>query len=119
MQFKNLTPHPVGLIRENGETIIVVPQRTAARVVTTRGARVGDFHGVPIFAPPRFEGITGLPEPEEGVCLIVSQITALAVGALDPSRNDVFYPATGRQEGAERDADGVLAVRRLIHATPP
>jgi hypothetical protein len=80
IQPVNLTPHPLHVIV--GETThTILPTAPPARADVTREQigtiDAGAFH-VPLFRTT-FGAITGLPEPEEGVVYLVSNIVAQAV----------------------------------------
>ncbi len=114
----NLTPHAIALRRSDDSSTIYDGTRDAARINIEPGPEVGEVDGVPIIGPARFLDIDNLPPRREGILLIVSQLTALAVAALYPDRDDILYPGTGPAYGAHRDSSGgVLAVRQLVRAT--
>jgi hypothetical protein len=110
----NLTPHAIGLRREDGSTLILEPQADPARIVLTDGGRRGTVAGVELWGPRGFQTISGLPEPADGTVYVVSQLTAVVIAALYPHRTDIVYPDTIR--GTDRDQRGVLATSRLIAA---
>jgi len=116
MKFKNCTPHAIALISVDGSTRILEPVWPPARVVVIPSSHEEVVDGIAIRGAGRFDGIEGLPEPEDDVVVIVSQITAHFVAATQPDRDDVVYPASGKIEGATRDSDGSLGVRRLVRA---
>lgn len=103
MQFINCTPHPLTI--EGLGTL--APSGVVPRCATVRSepATVG---GVRVVAQSMGE-VTGLPNPVEGVALIVS---ALVLGALKGTRPDVYAPDTGAD--AIRDGGQVVAVRGLV-----
>lgn len=87
--FKNLTPHEINVHTPNG----VCTFKTSGQVarVESESEPVGTFRvdglrvpvGRTVFGAP-----VNLPEPEEGVVLIVSMLVRLAV----PNRGDVVSP---------------------------
>ena len=86
MRFNNLTPHAVKIFVGDAVTIIA-PSGIEARVsATDRLVEVVD--GIPFFETS-FGEVTGLPDAEDGVTLIVS---ALVVSAA-PERTDLRSPA--------------------------
>lgn len=94
MTFVNLTPHSV-TVHGGDAPLTVPPSGTVARVATaTREvARVG---GVPILAQEYGE-VTGLPDQQDGVLLVVSALVRLASAAARaeagmPPREDVVSP---------------------------
>jgi hypothetical protein len=67
-----------------------------------------------VFSAPVWGAVVGLPDPVDGVLLVVSQLVAGRV----PDRDDVVSPGTGPADGAVRDAQGrVCAVTRLVRAS--
>ena len=114
----HLPPHPIGL-SVDGVVTTVPPSGTVARVSSTPGAQCGVIHGVPVFLPPSFGAVEGLPAPQEGTVFIVSLLVASALQAAGLFRPDVVCPGTGPQDGAVRDEQGrIVAVTRLNRASP-
>lgn len=103
MVFLNLTPHALTL----EGLITIAPSGVVPRCATVRSepATVG---GVRIVTQSMGE-VTGLPDPVEGVALIVS---AMVLGALKGSRPDVFAPDTGAD--AIREGGQIVSVRGLV-----
>ena len=91
-QFINLTPHAVVL--NDGANF--PPSGVVARVSAT----YSDFSPDGI-AEVRFGEPVGLPDPQEGVCLIVSGLLKQAC----PDRADLVSPATGHP-ACRRDEGG-------------
>jgi len=103
MQFINCTPHPitidgVGTLPPSG----IIPRCATVR---SEPAFVG---GVRVVAQSMGE-VTGLPAQKDGVALIVS---ALVLGALKGTRQDVFAPDTGAD--AVRENGQIVSVRGLV-----
>jgi hypothetical protein len=99
MKLKNLTPHPLTIVGENG-TIQVPPSGQLARLAVTRTALDPvncDGVTLPVSRPTMGE-ITGLPPAEEGVMIIVSALVAEAA-----NRADVYSPGE-----LIRSADGAV-----------
>ena len=114
----NLTPHPMGL-SVDGVVTTIPTSGSVARVSTSAGSQCGVLHGLPVFLPPTFGAVEGLPERQDGVVYIVSLLVASGLQAAGLSRPDVVCPGTGPQDGAVRDEQGrILAVTRLNRATP-
>lgn len=86
--FRNLTPHAVNIVREDNTVLTIEPEETPARVSMTV-AKVSELDGVGIYAS-QYGEVTDLPEPEEGVWLIVSRM----VLAASPERHDLLVPGT-------------------------
>ena len=86
MLFKNLTPHAVKIV--SGETVTVIPPSGVEARVSATDRLVEVVDGIPLFETS-FGEVTGLPDAEDGVTLIVS---ALVVSAA-PERTDLRSPA--------------------------
>jgi len=100
--YRNLTPHTLNVRALNGTVIAIAPDsRGVARVVYDRlppeQTTIGG-HEVQISVAGSPREIVGLPEPEEGVILIVAKAVSDAAPA---GRGDLMSP--GR---LLRDADG-------------
>jgi len=82
--FVNLTPHSLAIHTPTG-VVTLAPSGEVARVATvnTEAAPVG---GIPTCTTTTGE-VTGLPDPQEGVFLVVSGMVASAA-----PRPDVFSP---------------------------
>lgn len=106
VEFVNLTPHPITLVRENGETTTIPPSGVVARVAVKR-EKIGELNGFPVHRSI-FGEVEGLPEPQDGVVYIVS---FPVLQALQGKRSDVVAPDTTPQ-GAVRDENGqIIGVR--------
>lgn len=123
----NLTPHAIVLRTGDGpETdITIAPSGTVARVTQSPGPQAHGYLGcpVPVYRQGAFNAIEGLPDPEDGVLLIVSGMVASALKEyLTHHRNvayrtDVVAPGMGPNDGAIRDDKGhIVAVTRLVRA---
>jgi|GEM_PF-2757742 len=108
MRLRNFTPHPIRVVV--GDVEHVWESEGVARVSESR--RPADaVCGIPVHEVAH-DAPFGLPEPERGVVLIVSQ---LVLGACD-DRDDLVAPDTG--VGAVRDAQGrIVAVTGFV--VPP
>ena len=108
MEMVNLTPHTIVLI--DGETRIEIPSSGVARVASKPGVHLS---GV-FWAGTSYGEVEGLPEPKTDTIYIVSGLVAGRVGS---SRDDVFSPGTGPNDGAERNEKGhITGVTRLIRS---
>lgn len=85
MELRNCTPHPLNIHLPDGSVRSLPPSGISPRVatVTSPAEPVDD---VPVVTS-RLGEVTGLPEPEAGVFLVVSQIVAGASG-----RPDLLFP---------------------------
>lgn len=119
LPFINLTPHTVGVLDTDGETVVEVPPcGTLARVDYTdilAGHVYGDnVHGgerIAAFSSVvrEYGEVTGLP-PEGSLCVVSMPVAERCAG-----RVGVYYPDSGRD--CIRDESGqIKAVRRLVKA---
>ena len=104
MKIVNLTPHIINVVNQHGETLASFPSEGIARA--TQNERiiggVGEA-GVPLYKVEFGETI-GLPEPVEGVKLVVSIITANAAKASGRDTSDLLL-TTGL---VRKDENGVI-----------
>lgn len=86
--FKNLTPHAINLVNTVGREMVIQPEPVPARVsaIETYETTMLDS-GMEVFTIVYGE-VTNLPDPEEGVVLIVSKLVRDAC----PERSDLYYP---------------------------
>jgi len=91
MKFINLTPHVIRL--NDGREF--PPSEVPARVDSKHSPFNEDG-----LCRVEFGKIYGLPEPEEGVCYIVSGMVATAARTY---RSDVVSPATGHPDCVRKD----------------
>lgn len=114
MELRNLTPHEVRVVDDQGNLIVAVPSVGVARA-NQRDESAGfvEVNGVLVpVVKTVFEG-TDLPEPTEGVAYIVSKITVDAAAASGRSTEDLFFPSGVPM----RDAAGqIIGVRALAQA---
>lgn len=104
--IKNVTPHDVTLVNENGETIRVFPREGVTIRLQSQTVTVGEIDGVrltnTVYGKPvlvNAEGIESpMPEVEDGVYYIVS---AMAKAAM-PDRKDLLVPAEQKRDAAGR-----------------
>lgn len=86
MQFVNLTPHDLNVVAHDGSVRVFPKSGSVARVSVQRLPREG-LDGVLVSANV-YGDVEGLPEPVEGVALVVSALVLARV----PNRLDVFAP---------------------------
>ena len=109
VEFVNLTPHEITLVREDGEVVKIPPSGQVARVKVEQ-EEIKKVAGIPVVRT-KFGGVEGLPEPENGKIFIVSSIVAQAAAKL--GRTDVVAPDTSPQ-GVIRDENGrIIGVKRF------
>lgn len=103
----NYTPHTITICGDDGAVVREIPSSGVARVTTT-SVNLPSVDGIPVVAT-EYGSVEGLPEPQEGVALIVSMIVATAL----PNRSDLYRPDTG-PANVVRDADGrIIGVKAL------
>ena len=83
----NCTPHAINLVNEEGVEILVLPKGEVIPRLTQTTQVVGEVMGIPI-TETQFGQTTDLPEPQEGVFLVVSRL----VLAANPNRTDLLVP---------------------------
>ena len=86
MQIKNLTPHMLNIIAADGTVVNIEPSGVVPRVSSSQEI-VEEINGISIFHEV-FGDVIDLPQPEEGVVLVVSRLVASAV----KGRNDILVP---------------------------
>ena len=105
MEILNLTPHPVNIINGEGVTTATFPVAGPAPRLVELVETLPAVNGITVNKVSYGKEITDLPEPQEGVLLIVSRITAAAV----TGREDILFP-----HGEVRDENGrILGVQAL------
>jgi hypothetical protein len=115
VKIRNLTPHAVTIARydEDYAELRLEPVGLA-RVAVARATRpAANLDGLPAFGVPvaavSYGEVTGLPDPEPGVLLLVSQMVCAAL----PGRNDLVYP-----DDIVRDAAGQVICCRALAQVP-
>ena len=99
--IKNLTPHTVSIINEDGTVKAAFPSQTAEHV--------GELDGIELVSM-KFGATEDLPAPEDGIYYIVSVITANAAKAEGRTTSDLVITAdpvrddSGRIIGCKRFA---------------
>jgi hypothetical protein len=110
--IKNLTPHPLTFLAEDGETVLTtIPPSGVIPRVREEHAPDGTvpLGGVEIpVSKIRYTEPEGLPAQEDGVFLVVSLITAQAA----PGRTDLLIP-TGQVRGEGGRIIGCTGLGRL------
>lgn len=103
MTIKNLTPHAINFIGEDGETMRTIePSGVVARVSATT-VETGDLDGIRITETVYGE-VEGLPDETEDTIYIVSSLVASRV-----NRGDVFIP----NESVRDDKGRIIGCRSL------
>lgn len=97
MKLINLTPHVLNIIAADGSVVDLQPSGNIARVASS-SAVVTTINGINVTASTWGE-VTGLPDAEEGVILIVSRMVKDRVA----NRADVMVPGA-----PVRDAEGKI-----------
>jgi len=105
MKITNLTPHPLRIHGRAGEIRDLAVDGPAPRLTPQR-TPLGDLDGLPLGRTVLGDP-TGLPDPEDGVVLIVSALVAEAC----PDRTDLVYPgeAVRDERGRITGAKGLCA----------
>lgn len=86
-ELRNLTPHDINILYEGShKRAKTFPSEGSARVAGV-SKNVGGVCGVPVKVT-EYGGVSGLPDPVEGVGLIVSRMVAAAL----PERDDLYVP---------------------------
>lgn len=97
-RFVNMTPHPVNVYDNNDNVRVIEPCGTVPRL-TPRSESLGTIGGLPIVRT-RLGYPEGLPDPEDGVVLIVSALVAEHHSVED--REDIAYPGEAIRDGSGR-----------------
>ena len=108
MKFLNLTPHPITIVQ--GEQSTVYPVDGPAPRLAVEREPLGQVGGVSIVRSTMGDP-TGLPDPQEGVILIVSALVAEHPSVAN--RTDLAYPGE-----AIRDSDGKIVGAKGLCAGP-
>jgi hypothetical protein len=87
MTIKNFTPHPIVICNNAGEVTRVIQPEGLVRLKAVT-VPAGEIDGVSI-TRTEFGQPEGLPEFQEGVFIVVSQLVKTAL----PSRFDLLVPA--------------------------
>jgi len=87
MKFKNLTPHVLNVLDEEGNPVMEIPPSGEIARVSVSYRKIEEVNGIPIFSA-HYGEIVNLPEPEPGTYFIVSGMVKSTI----PNRLDVFSP---------------------------
>ena len=99
--IRNFTPHDIVIVRQAGN--LILKSEGIARI--SQETQVADsMDGIPL-SVSRFGEAVGLPEPEEGTMLIVSQMVFSAL----PKRMDLLVPT----DMVRDDTGRILGCRSL------
>lgn len=100
MKIINCTPHAINLFVGDEERMVIDPSGLCPRCSQSEEI-IGEILGIPV-TKQTFGSVEGLPDPEEGVFLVVSRMVALAA----TDREDLLVPGpmvrdpeTGRPKG--------------------
>lgn len=114
----NLTPHDVVLMRDDGSTWVIPPEKTPARMIPadTDEDNVFFINGFPVSPAPKYVGYIGLPEPTletEKNLYIVSVVVGTAMQNTNYAlKNRLIGPDTGAS--AVRVDGKIVAVRGFV-----
>lgn len=98
----NLTPHTINVVADAG-TFAYAASGIVARVASSQ-VIVGDVNGIPV-ANTIWGDVIDLPAPQADTIYLVS---AMVLGALSGSRQDVYGPNTGA--AIRNDAGQIIGV---------
>jgi len=105
----NLTPHTINIQTPREHITLEPDSRGPARLESLpRPCDYLEGCPCPVCQPAVITGISGLPDPIEGVFYITSAIVAEYA-----KRQDVLSPGTGPNDGAIRDNGRIVAVTQL------
>lgn len=95
MEFRNLCPHALQLVKEDGSVLVLEPfsQSPARREVVRSESESIEGFGI---TTESLGPVVGLPEPEPGVVLVVSRLVMQGC----PGREDVYVPGELIRDGA-------------------
>lgn len=108
MRFRNLTPHAITVVREDGCETVFQPDPQGPARVSVRTETLPAIAGFRL-QQQAFGQVESLPEYDENTVLIVSAL----VLAQCKDRADVVAPDTGR-DAIRNDAGQVVAVRGFV-----
>lgn len=98
-KIKNLTPHAIFIVDEDGNALTVFESEGIARA-EQKDEPAGEINGIPLVKSTFGEPID-LPDPEENTYLIVSLVTANAAKAVGRTTEDLLLTS-----GLVRDEQG-------------
>lgn len=85
--IKNLTPHAITFVSENGEPILVIETSGTVARVSVKTETIGEFAGIPM-TKSVYSDVVDLPDPQPDTVYVVSSLVAQRC----TDRNDVFIP---------------------------
>lgn len=105
--FKNLTPHAINILDDQGQEILVVPASGVIARCSQREEVLSVIDGITV-TRQTFGEVQDLPEPEEGTNYIVSRLVASAL----PERRDLLIPGplVRDDQGQPRGCRGLSVV---------
>lgn len=106
--IKNLTPHAVNIIAEDGSTTATFAPEGAVARATQHAEVVGSLNGVELVSM-KFGETVDLPTPQEGIFLIVSVITINAAKAEGRTTSDLLMTA----DPVRNDEGQIIGCRRF------
>lgn len=108
MELRNLTPHALSLLAQDGSAVALPPSGVVARRAVLRRT-AEEVAGLPV-AVEALGPVEGLPAPEDGVIYVISRLVAEAV----PHRTDVLAPG----EPVRDDGGRIIGARGLCRVLP-
>lgn len=110
MNVINLTPHPIVVRMQDGSDVVYPTSGIVARVSEKQmQASRDNLNGIPLVGKSVLDKVIDLPDRVDGTIYLVSGMVAQNV-----SREDVYSPATGPNDGAIRNDKGhIIAVTKL------
>lgn len=108
--IRNLTPHRITMVGQNGEVLRVFESEGVARA-TQQNIQVDSLDGIPVMETS-FGQTVDLPAQEDGTFLIVSVITANAARANGRSTDDLLV-TTDTVRGEDGRIVGCRAFARI------
>lgn len=106
--IKNLTPHAVSIIAEDGSTTATFAPEGAVARATQHAETVGSLNGIELVSM-KFGATIDLPAPQEGTFLIVSVITINAAKAEGRTTSDLLMTA----DPVRNEAGQIIGCRRF------
>ncbi len=105
--IKNLTPHDINIIAEDGTIIATFPSEGVARA-SQQSVKVGEINGIELVSM-KFGETVDLPDPEDDVMLVVSVITINAAKAQGRVTSDLLMTA----DPVRNEAGQIIGCRRF------
>ena len=108
MKIRNLTPHAVNIIAENGTVKATFEPTGIVARATQQAEHVGEVNGIELVSMV-FGATVDLPEPEDDVMLIVSIITINAAKAQGRTTSDLLMTA----DPVRNESGQIIGCRRF------